>query len=117
MHERLYRIRPDPAVFETGIAQSKQLLLSYDVNEISLHWFASNREFVGLQQIPMEAATMPPGHRLWQAGKLISEGLRWEERVQRQLAALKEQVGFVACEILVRNFESEVGAIDLPAAF
>lgn len=61
---------------------------------------------------------MPPGHRQWLAGQVVSEGLRWEERVNRQLAALKEQIGFAPGDIAVRKFESEeVGIYDLPGDY
>jgi hypothetical protein len=118
MDERLYRLRPDQAVFETGTAQGKQLLLSFTVREISLHWFAPDGAFLELERIPVEPATMPPGHRVWQAGKVVAEGLHWEERVERQLAALKERLGFVPCDILIRKFESEeAGIFDLPGEY
>jgi hypothetical protein len=61
MEERLYRLRPDQAVFETGMAQGKQLLLANTVGDIQLHWFASDGKFLELQRIPIEPATMPPG--------------------------------------------------------
>ena len=61
---------------------------------------------------------MPPGHRQWQAGKVISEGLNWKERLKRQLTALKEKLGFVSGEIAIRKFESEeAGIYDLPGEY
>ena len=56
MNDRLYRFRPDQAVFETGMAQGKQLLLANNVQEILLHWFAPNGEFLELERLPI-----PPG--------------------------------------------------------
>jgi ankyrin repeat protein len=48
MNDRLYRFRPDQAVFETGTTQGKQVLLanSYYLQEILLHWFAADGEFL-----------------------------------------------------------------------
>ena len=82
------------------------------------HWFAPNGTFLELQRIPIEPASMAPGQRVWQDGKVVAEALSWKERVQRQLAVLKEQLGFVPCDILVRKFESEGAAIfDLPGEY
>jgi len=118
MDERLYRLRPDQAVFETGTAQGKQLLLANTLSDIHLHWFGPDGEFLELQRIPIEPATIPPGHRQWQVGKVISEGLNWKERLKRQLTALKEQLGFVPGEIVICKFESEEAGIhDLPGEY
>src|SRR5436305_11498884 len=118
MNNRLYPLRHDQGVFETGTAQGKQLLLANTVSEIILHWFAPNGEFLEQERIPIEPATMPPGHRQWLAGQVVSEGLRWEERIKRQLAALKERIGFVPGDIAVRKFESEeAGIYDLPGDY
>jgi hypothetical protein len=105
-------------VFETGTAQGKQLLLATNVVDVLLHWFAPGGEFLAMERIPIDPATLPPGHRQWLDGKVIAEGFRWEERVKRQLAALKEQLGFVPCEIAIRKFESEEACIyDLPGEY
>jgi hypothetical protein len=118
MNERLYCLRPDPAVFDTGTARDKQFLLSNNVNEISLHWFAPDGAFLELERIPIEPATMPPGSRQWSDGKVVAEGLRWQDRVERQLAALRDKLGFVRGEIRVRKFESDGAAIvDLPGDY
>jgi len=118
MAYRLYRIRPDPAVFDTGTAQGKQLLLSNNVDEIWLHWFARNGKFLELERIPIEPAAMQPGHRVWRDGKVVAEGLTWDQRVERQLAAIREKIGVVRCDILIRKFETEVAAIfDLPSEY
>jgi hypothetical protein len=118
MNDRLYRFLPDQGVFETGMAQGKQLLLADTVSDILLHWFAPNGEFLEMERIPIEPATMPPGQRQWRDGKVVAEGLNREERVKRQLAALKERIGFVPGEIAVRKFESEEAGIDdLPGEY
>lgn len=46
MTDRLYPLRHDQEVFETGTAQGKQLLLANTVSEIILHWFAPDGEFL-----------------------------------------------------------------------
>ncbi len=118
MAYRLYRIRPDPAVFDTGTTQGKQLLLSNNVDETWLHWFAPNGKFLELERIPIESATRPPGQRVWRDGKIVAEGLNWDERVERQLAAIREKIGFVRCDILICKFETEVAAVlDLPSEY
>jgi hypothetical protein len=118
MSERLYCLRPDPAVFDAGTARGKQVLLSNDVNEISLYWFAPDGTFLELELIPIEPATLPPGSRKWSDGKVVAEGLNWNQRVERQLADLKDKLGFVQGEIHVRKFESDAGAIlDLPGEY
>ena len=103
MSERLYCLRPDPAVFDAGTARGKQVLLSNDVNEISLYWFAPDGTFLELELIPIEPATLPPGSRKWSDGKVVAEGLNWNQRVERQLADLKDKLGFVQGEIHVRK--------------
>ncbi len=109
MNDRLYRVRPDQEVFETGTAQGKQLLLSVNVSEISLHWFATDGEFLELQRIPVEPSPFSTYKPEWE----------WEARVKRQLAALKERIGFVPGEIAIRKFESEypAGIYDLPGEY
>jgi hypothetical protein len=77
MNERLYCLRPDPAVFDTGTARAKQILLFNNVDEISLLWFAPNGEFLELERIPIAPATMPPGSRQWRDGTVVAERLRW----------------------------------------
>ncbi len=69
MNERLYRLRPDQGVFETGIAQGKQVLLAATVHDILMHWFAPSGEFLGLERCPMpvEPATFP-GTSIYQTG-------------------------------------------------
>jgi hypothetical protein len=112
MDDRLYRLRGDQERFEAGLAQGKQLLLATTVDDILLHWFAPDGEFLQLERIPIEPALLSPGQRVWQDGKLVAEGLRWNDRVERQLAALKERLGFVPADIAVRKFESEEACIE-----
>lgn len=95
MQERLYCLRRDQEVFETGMAQGKQLLLATTVHDLLLHWFAPTGEFLGLERRPLSFA-----------------------QVQREVAALKEEIGFVAGNIAVRKFESEEASIeDLPGEY
>lgn len=120
MGKRLYRLRPDQGVFETGTAQGKQLLLATTVNEILLHWFAPEGKFLNLQRVPIASAPTP--HSVKDKAKLQSQvvwGPKWyEELVGPQLVELKERIGFVPGEIAVRKFESEEAAIlDLPDEF
>ncbi len=51
LDERLYPLQHGQGVFETGMAQGKQLLLGNTAQEILLHWFAPNGEFLELQAI------------------------------------------------------------------
>lgn len=115
MDDRLYRLRPDQAVFETGTAQGKQLLLSANVSQISLYWFTAGGEFLELQrrQIP----DGPSGGRVWDVttGTVISEPVSgYWDKLERAMAPLKEQLGFVPGEIAIRKFETEdAGILDL----
>jgi hypothetical protein len=113
MDERLYHLRHDQEVFETGIAQGKQLLLATTVHDILLHWFAPNGEFLGLERcrMPVEPGTFP-GTAIYRTGSGY-----WEQ-VKREVAALKERIGFAPCDIAVRKFESEEASIqDLPGEY
>ena len=120
MNDRLYRFRPDQAVFETGTAQGKQLLLANNVQEILLHWFAPNGEFLELERLPIPSGPIQytvrdkPEHNaqvLWLR--------RYDEIVEHELAELKKRIGFVPGEITVRKFESEypAGIFDLPGEY
>ena len=48
MGERLYSLRHGQEVFDTGMAQGKQVLLANTVQDILLHWFAPDGQFLGL---------------------------------------------------------------------
>jgi hypothetical protein len=118
MDERLYPLQHDQGVFETGMAQGKQLLLANTVSEILLHWFAPNGEFLELERYDIPPAQ--PGGRVWdvKTGTVISERLGYGERVEREMAALKQRIGFVPGDIAVRKFQSEEACIeDLPGEF
>jgi hypothetical protein len=121
MNERLYRFRPDQAVFETGTAQGKQLLLAnnYGLQEILLHWFAADGEFLELERVPI-----PPGPiqiTVRDKPELHAQVVwlrSYKEKVEHQLAELKERIGFVPGEIAVRKFQSdEAGIQDLPGEY
>jgi hypothetical protein len=119
MAGRLYRLRPDQEVFQTGTAQGKQLLLGTNVQDIVLHWFAPDGEFLELERLPI-----PPGpiQILVRDKPELHTQVVWlrtyDEKVGHQLAELKERIGFVAGEIAVRKFESEEAAIfDLPGEY
>ena len=97
MSERLYHLRQEQGVFETGLAQGKQLLLATTVHEILLHWFAPGGEFLGLER-----------HHLMGHG----------EQVELEVAALKEKIGFIPKDIAICKFASEEAAIeDLPGEY
>ena len=118
MEERLYPIKNEPALFETGMAQGKQLLLANTVSEILLHWFAPSGEFLELERFPIPA--QPPGGTVWdvKTGKVISERLGYWERVEREKTAIKQRIGFVSGDIAVRKFQSEEACIeDLPGEY
>jgi hypothetical protein len=120
MSDRLYPLRHDQGVFETGIAQGKQLLLANTVDEILLHWFAPNGEFIELERhrIPKQSAD---SGRVWdvKTGTVLSDPASgYWQRVERELTTLKERIGFVAQDIAVRKFESEEACIeDLPGEY
>jgi hypothetical protein len=113
MDERLFRLRPDPAVFDTGTAQGKQLLLATTVHDILTHWFASDGEFLGLEpfRMPVEPGKFP--------GTTIHRtGSNYWKQVNREVAELKARIGFVRGDILIRKFESETASIlDLPSEY
>jgi hypothetical protein len=95
------------------MAQGKQVLLANTVHEILLHWFAPDGQFLGLERfrMPFECATFP-GTTIYKTGSGY-----WEQ-VNREIAALKERIGFVPCDIAVGKFESEEASIeDLPGEY
>jgi hypothetical protein len=121
MNERLYRFRPDQAVFETGTAQGKQLLLAnnYYLQEILLHWFAADGKFLELERVPIPQGPIQITVRDKPELHAQVVWLRsYQEKVDHQLAQLKERIGFVPGDIAVRKFESEEAAIfDLPGEY
>jgi hypothetical protein len=101
------------------MAQGKQLLLANTVQEILLHWFAPSGEFLELERYPIPDESY--GRRVWdvKTGTVISETASgYWEKVEREMAALKERIGFVPGDIAVRKFESEEASIeDLPGEY
>jgi hypothetical protein len=120
MCNRRYALRHDPGAFETGTAQGKQLLLANTVHEILLHWFAPNGEFIELERHPIPKGSGASG-RVWsvKTGTVLSEPAPgYWQRVEREVNALKERIGFVAQDIAVCKFESEEACIeDLPGEY
>jgi hypothetical protein len=100
--ERLYRLRHDQEVFETGSAQGKQLLLACTVTDILLHWFSLEGVFLELERHPLSTGAGPG----------------YEAKVFQEVAALKERLGFRPHPIQVRKFLSEEACIeDLPGEY
>jgi hypothetical protein len=113
MGERLYHLRQGQVVFETGTAQGKQILLATIVQDILLHWFAPDGAFLGLERHRMAVApdTYP-------ATTIYRTGAGYWGLVEREVAALKEKVGFIPGDIAVAKFESEEASIqDLPGEY
>jgi len=107
MGEQLYRLQQGQGVFETGIAQGKQLLLATTVQDILLHWFALDGRFLGLERRRLTVVSATP-----------QASLEYWERVEREVAALKESLGFVSADIAVAKFESEEASIeDMPGEY
>jgi hypothetical protein len=100
-------------VFETGTAQGKQLLLATTIHGILLHWFTPEGAFLGLERHRMAVA---PG--TFPASTIYRTDAAYWEQVEREVAALKEKIGFVPADIAVAKFESEKASIqDLPGRY
>jgi hypothetical protein len=113
MDQRLYHLRQGQGVFETGTAQGKQLLLASTVHDILLHWFAPDGAFLCLERHRMGVA---PG--TFPATPIYRTDAGYREQVEREIAALKEKMGFVPGDIAVAKFESEEAGIqDLPGEY
>jgi hypothetical protein len=119
LNYRLYPIQHDQGVFDTGLAQGKQLLLANTVDEILLHWFAPTGEFLELERYPIPNEV--PGRRVWdtKTGTVISETASgYWAKVEREMTALKQRIGFIPGDIAILKFQSEEACIeDLPGEF
>jgi hypothetical protein len=113
MGERLYKFRHGQGYFEAGLARGRQVLLGNTVHEIVAHWFDLEGRFLGLERFPMavEPPTFP-GTTIYQTGG------EYQRKVDTEMDALKQKLGFVPDDIQVRAFESEEAAIaDLPGEY
>jgi hypothetical protein len=119
MSDRLYPLQHDQGVFETGTAQGKQLLLANTVDQILLHWFAPTGEFLELERYPIPDEV--PGKWVSDAKtgtRIFQPASGYWQKVEHEMTAIKQRIGFVPGDIAIHKFQSEEACIeDLPGEF
>jgi len=111
--ERLYTLRHSQGPFETGVAGGRQVLLGNTVHDIVAHWFDRDGQFLALERFRMDVDPPTlPGAEIYQPDS------DYHRQAEREMAALKERLGFEPADIRVRAFESEEAAIaDMPGEY
>jgi len=113
MSGRLYTLRQGQRRFIAGRARGKQVLLGNTVHEIVAHWFDMEGVFLGLERFRM--AVDPP---TFPGTTIYKTGSEYQRQVDAEMAAVKQQLGFVPADIHVCGFDSEEAAIlDLPGEY
>ncbi len=107
---RLYTLKCDQGYFDCGHALGRQVLLSYSVHHIIIHWFEMTGELVKVERIRM--AVNPP---TFPGSTIYQTGTAYQAEVGDELHAVRAQIEFAPADIHIQKFESDEASIeDLP---